>query len=98
MTNRNDTLPLSPTDTNRTTAALITARALRRSLFPGFELEEVATELAALAHHRRQPINLAISRLDRARTGPTSQVVERAQLALVAALELSSGTRRAVAA
>jgi hypothetical protein len=98
MTKPSEPLPLVPTEATRATAEIVTARALRRSLLPGFDIEEIASELAALAHHRRQPINRAISRIDRAETQHASQVVHRAQLVLHAALDLTNEASGEVAA
>lgn len=98
MTNRATTLPFSPTSARSTTAELITARAIRRSLLPGFDLQAVAAELATLARHQRQPINRAISHIDRSQTPRTSQVIERAELALLAALDMTARPGRATAA
>ncbi len=78
---------------------IVTARVLRRSLLPTFELGVVARELAELARHQRAPLNHAMARIDRAGMQRPSAVIERAQLALLAALDvIEDGTARPTAA
>ena len=74
-------------DPDRTSERL-TARALRRSLLPVDEPHEVAAELAALAGYRRLPILGALQRIERARTARPTEVIDRSELLLCAALDL----------
>jgi hypothetical protein len=98
VTKRAETLPFPDPTTSRATGDVITARVLRRCLLPGFDRDEVARELACLAHHRRRPLNQAMARIERARTGRPSIVVERAQSALVAAVHLVGENHHSAAA